>query len=459
MSTKTDPVFDGCEVSERLRSGTIADLYRGRQLPLGRPVLIKALSSSMLPSSPFAATLEREARLLAELKHPNILEIYDFVRRDERMWLVLEWVDGVTLAELLERGRLEAVSATAIALDLGRALDHAQRRGVVHRDLQPRNVMVSRDGEVKLTSFSIASDERLPTAPELLDGSTTYRGLEYLSPEQILGEHADPRSDLFSLGVMLYEMLSGERPFSAPDEQARTQRIRHEQPPPLSRRAPGTPTTLERIIQRCLQKLPADRFHSAAELVAALEAVLDELGQDHRGAMAPVLSRMGVTAREPSAPTGLRRMVRRPATGMAGAIAGLALTLALAIAGGAALELGFSEQGASANSRRGARLELVPHTTAYLRVVVEPWAVVFVDGQKIDTTPIARPIPLEAGVHYVRLEHPDAPAELRTVQLAAGEILLLDVAMKVPNVAPPPRPPVQTPQASASTDVIPDSGP
>jgi serine/threonine-protein kinase len=146
---------------------------------------------------------------------------------------------------------------------------------------------------------------------------------------------------------------------------------------------------------------------------------------------------------------------------MASAIAGLALTLALAIAGGAALELGFSEQGASANSRRGARLELVPHTTAYLRVVAEPWAVVFVDGQKIDTTPIARPIPLEAGVHYVRLEHPDAPAELRTVQLAAGETLLLDVAMKVPNAPPPPKPPVQTQQAaaSASAALLPDSGP
>jgi serine/threonine-protein kinase len=102
----------------------------------------------------------------------------------------------------------------------------------------------------------------------------------------------------------------------------------------------------------------------------------------------------------------------------------------------------------------------VPHTTAYLRVVVEPWAVVFVDGQKIDTTPIARPIPLEAGVHYVRLEHPDAPAELRTVQLAAGEILLLDVAMKVPNAvpAPNPAPPPKT-AASDSAGPFPDSGP
>jgi hypothetical protein len=105
--------------------------------------------------------------------------------------------------------------------------------------------------------------------------------------------------------------------------------------------------------------------------------------------------------------------------------------------GGAGLQLAFSEQSATTNARRSTRLELIPRTPAYLRVVAEPWATVFVDGQKIDTTPIARPIPLEAGVHYVRLEHPEAPAELRTVQLAAAETLLLDVKMKVPSVVIP----------------------
>jgi serine/threonine protein kinase len=112
--------FDGCEIVSKRRSGPIADLYEAIQQPLGRPVLVKALSSSILPSSPFAATLEREARLLAELDHPNILHIYDFIRRDDRMWLVLEHVDGWTLEELLGRlGRFPPAAAAAVGRELG----------------------------------------------------------------------------------------------------------------------------------------------------------------------------------------------------------------------------------------------------------------------------------------------------------------------------------------------------
>ena len=119
------PEFDGCRIIGKLRTGPIDELYEAVQQPLGRPILVKALSPSILPSSPFAATLEREARLLAELDHPNILHVYDFVRRGERMWLVLEHVDGWTLETLLTKlGRLPVPAATAIARELARALEH-----------------------------------------------------------------------------------------------------------------------------------------------------------------------------------------------------------------------------------------------------------------------------------------------------------------------------------------------
>src|SRR5689334_5199284 len=201
--------FDGCEIQRKLSSGPVCDLYRAVQEPLGRTVLIKALGRNILPSSPFASTLEREARLLSELDHPGIVKVHDFVKREGRMWLVLEHVDGVTLEELLTKAkRLAEPSALAIALRITEALAHAHEHSVVHRDLIPKNVMVSKRGEIKLMNFALAVDERMPTAPELLDGSTGYLGPVYMSPEQILGEPADPRSDLFSLGVMLYELLS-----------------------------------------------------------------------------------------------------------------------------------------------------------------------------------------------------------------------------------------------------------
>ena len=238
---------------EKLRSGPIADLYRALQQPLGRSVLDQGADPSILPSSPFAATLEREARLLAELHHPNILQIHDFVRRDDRMWLVLEYVDGWTLDELLRQAkRLPPAAAAAIALELARARPRPRQEHRASRRATAQRAGRPRQGQVKLTGFSVAVEERLPTAPELLDGGTGFAGPAYMSPEQLLGEPPDPRSDLFSLGVSLYEMFSGEPPFRAPDERGVTQLIRHKQAPPLGRSV-AVPGSLERMVRRCLK--------------------------------------------------------------------------------------------------------------------------------------------------------------------------------------------------------------
>lgn len=435
-SKAPEPEFEGVQIVEKLRSGSIADLYHGLQQPLGRPVLIKALSSSILPSSPFAATLEREARLLAELHHPNILHVHDFVRRGDRMWLVLEHVDGWSLDELLAKtGRLAPAPATAIALEIARALEHAHQHGIVHRDVQPRNVLVARRGQIKLVNFAVAVDERLPTAPELLDGSSAFGGPLYMSPEQILGEPADPRSDLFSLGVVLYEMLSGRRPFDAPDDRSATQRIRHDAPVPLARLVPTLPGSLERAVMRCLEKMPSDRFFSASELALALEAVLAEQDggsvREHvrRALEDAALIDAGPKSSGEPAP---KLRTEAPPAPLRKAILGLAVCSALVVVGGAVLSWTAWRQGGHTVIRgRSTRLELAPSRAAYLRVVAEPWAHVFVDGQKVETTPFARPIPLRAGTHYVRLEHPNAPTERRTVRLVAGETVLLDVKMSI----------------------------
>ncbi|MEI9950162.1 MAG: serine/threonine-protein kinase [Pseudomonadota bacterium] len=425
--------FDGCEVVKKLSTGPITDLYHVVQEPLGRPAFIKALGSSILPSSPFAASLEREARLLAELNHPNILEVYDFVRRGERMWLVLEYVDGVSLEELMKRTkRVPEAFACAVALEVCRALAHAHAHGVVHRDVQPKNILIGKDGSLKLSNFSVAFDERMPTAPELLEGGTGYGGPAYMSPEQILGERADGRSDLFSLGVLLYEMLSGERPFDGPDDRSTSLRIRRDPVPPLSKKAPGVSQALERLTQRCLEKMPSDRFDGALEACTILEAAAHELGAEPS---APLIRDTLIRARlvDGSPLKGAAERKLRPSEGRVGvAVAGLFLALLLILGGGFAIQLLSGKAvGTAVAAQAGRRLELLPAGRASLRVVAHPWAHVIVDGQEVEITPFARPIPLSAGSHYVRLEHPNAPVERRTIELTPGETLLLDVTLKV----------------------------
>lgn len=431
------PRFDGCEIVERLHSGPLSELYRAVQRPLGRPVVIKAIGASILPSSPFAASLEREARLLAELDHPGIVKLHDFVRKDERMWMVLEHVDGWTLEELRKKaGKLAPAEVVAIALEIARALAHAHDKGVSHRDVRPHNVMISRRGKVKLGNFSVASDERMATAPELLDHGASYVGPSYMSPEQILGEPADPRSDQFSLGVVMYELLSGERPFQAPDERNESLRIRSEPPPPLGRRVRELTPSVERVVQRCLEKMPNDRFQSSSDLCDALGQAAAELGViDTAETIQRALAEHGLAASGASVRPARRAPSAAPTLdtfSWARAAAGLLVVAIVFAAGAAAIQI-VARRG---EERRGApggrtRLELLPQSVSYLRVVAHPWAHVVVDGQHVDTTPFARSIPLGAGIHYVRFEHPNAPEERRTIQLAPGETLLLDVSMKV----------------------------
>ena len=447
--------FDGCEVVKKLSTGPITDLYHAVQEPLGRPAFVKALGSSILPSSPFAASLEREARLLAELDHPNILKVYDFVRRGERMWLVLEYVDGVSLEDVMQKSRkLPEPFACAVALEVCRALAHAHAHGVVHRDVQPKNVLLSKDGSLKLANFSIAFDERMPTAPELLEGGTGYGGPSYMSPEQILGERADGRSDLFSLGVLLYEMLSGERPFDGPDDRSTSLRIRRDPVPPLGKKAPGVSPALERVTQRCLEKMPSDRFDSSAEACAALEAAARELGAEPTAPLVhDTLVRTRLIEGSLQATGGARRSRQRE--GRLGiAVSGLFFALAMIVSGGFTIQLlsGKSISASVGAQAPGRRLELLPGGRAYLRVVAHPWAHVIVDGQEVEITPFARPIPLSVGSHYVRLEHPNAPVERRTIELSPGETLLLDVTLKVT----PPKPAAST--TSGASDAGDDSG-
>jgi serine/threonine-protein kinase len=450
------PSFEGCDAVEKVEIGPVVEVYRATQAPLGRRVTIKALAPNIVPESPFAGALEREARLLAQLSHPNLIGLYDFVRRGDRLWLVLEYVEGWTLAEILRRMKvLPQAAAAAVARAIAEGLAHAHERGIVHRDIRPSNVLVSKTGEVKLTDFGVASDERLPTAPEILDGSGQQPSLAYASPELVLGEAPDPRSDLFTLGALLYELVAGKTPFGAADDPEATVRIRNEPPPPLGRFVPELAPALERVVQRCLQKLPAHRYQTAGELVQALDAALAELNAEPRGALLLALSSGGFGVK--GAPRPSEVAITRPAAqGVHHIALVLACFLVLMATGGFVIEL-LARRSGKADAEPGnlGRLELVPKAPGYLRVVVQPWANVIVDGEAFDTTPFARPIPLTPGTHYVRLEHPQAPTERRTIELVAGETILLDVTMKVRRPAGLSQGPFAAPPNAAPADSSP----
>jgi len=361
------------------------------------------------------------------------------------MWLVLEHVDGVTLEELLTKSkRLDAAAAVAVGLRLAEALSHAHEHNVVHRDLSPKNVFISKRGEVKLMNFTLAVDERMPTAPELLDGGTGYLGPVYMSPEQILGEPADPRSDLFSVGVMLYELISGTRPFEGPNDRSTSLRIRQSPPPPLTQGGVKVSGSVERLIARCLEKLPSDRISSAAELAAELRHALKEVWDSApEQAILAALANAGLVETKAAPPKLAFRPVRRTTIGSVAL--GLFLIGAGAVASGVVIRRVFGP--AEASRRAAAPLAAPGVEAAQLRVVAHPWAHVFVDGQQRETTPFARAIQLSPGTHYIRLEHPNAPPERRTVAVSAGESALLEVDMKV--VAPQGSAPTPTPSASA----------
>lgn len=429
--------FPGYRVIEELGTGALSTVYTAEQLSLGRHVAIKSLRPTIAPSSPFAAQLEREAQVLRELAHPGIVLLFDFVKTAESMYLVLEHVEGHSLAELVARKvRLPPEVAAAIGASVARALAHAHERGVVHRDVKPANVLLSKRGEVKIVDFSIAYRGRLPSADQPLarTDDATFGTPAYMSPEQILGEQVDARSDVFSLGVVLYQLVAGHRPFEREDDKDRraaAQRIRRDPPIPLRTRVPHVPRPFERAVMRALEKLPADRFPSSADMAEALEQFVRSVTHEDEPKLARRALALGgflPLEAEDGSKAPITQPKRKPMFGM---LAGFAAVFAALVASGVYLQLG---SGAAFGSRPGDQpLELLPKNGGGLRVLASPWAHVAVDGQPVDTTPFARPIPLAPGRHHVTLSHPDAPDERRVIDVAPGEVVLLDVLMKIPT--------------------------
>ncbi|HQT95058.1 MAG TPA: serine/threonine-protein kinase, partial [Thermoanaerobaculaceae bacterium] len=229
------------------------------------------------------ARFEREARAVAQLSHPNILAIYDFGRQGETAYAVMELLEGETLRARLEAGTLPARKVVDLAAQIADGLAAAHEKGIVHRDLKPENIFVTREGRAKLLDFGLAkagvsvlanSGETLTTAPEGATGPGVVMGTAgYMSPEQVRGEPADHRSDIFSYGAVLYEMLSGSRAFGRETAAESMTAILKEDPPEIAASGPGLSPALSRIVQHCLEKKPGERFQSARDIAFALQAL------------------------------------------------------------------------------------------------------------------------------------------------------------------------------------------
>jgi len=269
------------EIVSAIGAGGMGEVYRARDSRLNRDVAVKVLPALFSCDASRLHRFEQEARAAASLNHPNILAVHDIGQQDGSPYIVSELLDGATLRELLRPGPLAVRKALDYAQQMARGLAAAHDKGIVHRDLKPENVFVTNDGRAKILDFGLAKLTRTETGEDSQGLTQTVESdpgavlgtVGYMSPEQVRGKPADARSDLFSFGVILYEMLSGKRAFYGESAAETMSAIVRDEPPELTGTNRSVPPALERIVRHCLEKNPNERFHSAHDLAFDLESV------------------------------------------------------------------------------------------------------------------------------------------------------------------------------------------
>lgn len=277
-------VIDHYRITGKLGTGGMGVVYEAEDTRLPRRVALKFLADELAGDPDASRRFRREAETIALLSHPHICTIYDIGESDGRAFIAMECVEGVTLKTHMARKTLPTADVVDIALQVTRALEAAHAKGIVHRDIKPGNVMVGETGSVKVLDFGLARRFRGVEPPAHgaagLEGSTIpgrpLGTANYMAPERILQLPLDPRSDLFSLGVVIYEMATGRLPFAGASPAETVTNVLDNDPAPLTSLAPSRPRALERIVSRLLAKRAGDRYQDAATLRAALEELAGE---------------------------------------------------------------------------------------------------------------------------------------------------------------------------------------
>jgi eukaryotic-like serine/threonine-protein kinase len=285
------------EILSPLGAGGMGEVYKARDSRLDRIVAIKVLPPHLSSSPDLRQRFEREAKAISRLSHPHICAIYDVGREGEIEYLVMEYLEGETLADRLGSGPLALDQTLRYGAEIADALDKAHRQGIVHRDLKPANVMLTPSG-VKLLDFGLAkpmapetpasdltSDATAAARSDLTQEGTVLGTVPYMAPEQVEGKEADGRTDIFAFGATLYEMATGKRAFSGSSRISLITAILRDEPPPVSSIQPMTPPALDRVIRRCLAKSPENRWQNAADLASELRWIAE--GASHAAAPVP----------------------------------------------------------------------------------------------------------------------------------------------------------------------------
>ena len=250
--------------------GGMANVYRGTDLKTGNQIAVKVLKDEFLDNEELVRRFKNESKAISILSHPNIVKVYDVSVTDKLQYIVMEYVDGITLKEYLKQrgGALTWKETVHFATQILSALQHAHSKGIIHRDVKPQNIMLLADGSIKMMDFGIA---RFSRAQSQTVSDKAIGSVHYISPEQAKGERTDARTDIYSVGVMLYEMLSGRLPFDGDGAVSIAIMQISEKPKPLAEIAPQTPAGLRQITEKAMEKDPDKRYQSAQEMLAAIE--------------------------------------------------------------------------------------------------------------------------------------------------------------------------------------------
>jgi eukaryotic-like serine/threonine-protein kinase len=355
----------------RIAAGGMGEVWEADDTVLGRRVALKVLVEELAADDQATRRFVREARATARLAHPNVARVYDFGRNGGAPFLVMELLEGRTLADRLGSGPLPPAEAARVAAAVADALDAAHQRGIVHRDVKPSNVMLTAAGDVKVMDFGIAA---AAGEAHSTTGSGLYATVAYVSPERVAGEPATPASDVYSLGAVLYELLCGRPPFTGGSPALVARAHLHDPPAPVRQLAPWVPPRLAETCEAALAKDPAARPSSAAALAARLRAAARPAAG---GGQEPTRAMSSAPAAPPAAPTvqvtaarPVWRRRRRRATVLLGAV----LVALLAVAG--ARELLASRPEAGRPQR-----PVAAAVTVTLRATAPVWARATVDGR------------------------------------------------------------------------------